>query len=228
MTTTVLLVRHGEVEGDAADRFVGRTDLPMTPRGEARIAALATVLPAVLGGRPLDAIYCSPLVRSRRTAGLLAAGRDVPLRPASALAEIDMGAWEGLSRRDVAAEQPDAYAARGRDLVNYRPPGGESFADLAARVLPCWRAILAAPEPVVAVAGHAGVDRVILCDVLGLPLENLFRLAQSPGGVSLVETGRQGVTVRLLDACILDACILAAPASAAPARTPSDPVSEPA
>ncbi|MDC7785227.1 histidine phosphatase family protein [Rhodoplanes sp. TEM] len=217
MTRSVLLVRHGEVEGDGAERFVGRTDLPMSAAGEARIVTLA----AGLAGRPLDAIWCSGLARSRRTAALLAAGRGIPVRVASALAEIDMGDWEGLSRRAVAAQQPGAYAARGRDLAGFRPPGGESFADLAARVLPCWRTILAGPEDAVAIAGHAGVNRVILCDVLGLPLANLFRLAQTPGGVTLIEIGRQGPVVRLLDALSAPAAALAPAQPAVPSAKPS-------
>ena len=111
----------------------------MSPAGEAQIRELAARLrPRVTP----DAIYCSDLSRSRRTAELLANGSAIPIRVRPALREIDMGDWQGLSRREVAERRPADYAARGRDIANFRPPGGESFADLAARVLPCWRDIV--------------------------------------------------------------------------------------
>jgi probable phosphoglycerate mutase len=193
----LLLIRHGALVGDAERRFVGATDLPMSVAGEAQIRDLAARLVA---RAPFDAVYCSDLARSRRAAELLAAGRAIPIHVRPVLREIDMGAWEGLTRSEIAESQPDEYARRGADIANFRPPGGESFADLAARVTPWWRSLFAEGEAgVVAVAGHAGVNRVILCDALGMPLANLFRIAQRPGCVNVIEPGRDGPIVRLLD-----------------------------
>jgi probable phosphoglycerate mutase len=193
----LLLIRHGALVGDAERRFVGATDLPMSEAGKAQVRDLAARLAA---RAPFDAVYCSDLARSRRAAELLAAGRAIPIHVEPALREIDLGAWEGLTRGEIAESLPDEYARRGADIANFRPPGGESFADLAARVTPCWRRLFAESESgVVAVAGHAGVNRVILCDVLGMPLANLFRIAQRPGCVNVIEQGRGGPVVRLLD-----------------------------
>jgi alpha-ribazole phosphatase len=194
---TVLLIRHGAVEDDAEGRFVGAADLPMSPAGEAQIRELAARLRLRVGP---DAIYCSDLSRSRRTAELLANGSAVPIRVRPALREIDMGDWQGLSRREVAERRPADYAARGRDIANFRPPGGESFADLASRVLPCWRDLVEDGETqIVAIAGHAGVNRVILCHLLGAPLANLFRIAQRPACVNVVEWRKNEPVVTLID-----------------------------
>jgi broad specificity phosphatase PhoE len=194
---TVLLIRHGLVSEDAEDRFLGAADAPMSPAGEAQIHELSACLrPRVTP----DAIYCSDLSRSRRTAELIANGAAISIRVRPALREIDMGDWQGLSRREVAARRPADYAARGRDIVNFRPPGGESFADLAARVLPCWREIVEDDETqVVAVAGHAGVNRVILCHLLGAPLANLFRIGQRPACVNVIEWGKNEPVVALMN-----------------------------
>jgi probable phosphoglycerate mutase len=194
---TALLIRHGLVFDDAEDRILGAADAPMSPAGEAQIRELSARLrPRVAP----DAIYCSDLSRARRTAELIASGPAVPIRVRPALREIDMGEWQGLSRREVAKRLPDEYAARGRDIVNFRPPGGESFADLAARVLPCWRDIVADGETqVVAIAGHAGVNRVILCHLLGAPLANLFRIAQGPACVNVIEWRKSEPVVALID-----------------------------
>lgn len=194
---TVLLIRHGLVSEDAEGRFFGAADAPMSPAGEAQIRELAARLrPRVT----VEAIYCSDLSRSRRTAELLASGPAVPIRVRPALREIDMGEWQGRTRREVAERLPDEYAARGRDIANFRPPGGESFADLAARALPCWREIVEDGEAqVVAVAGHAGVNRVILCHLLGAPLANLFRIAQRPACLNVIAWRNGEPVVALVD-----------------------------
>jgi probable phosphoglycerate mutase len=192
-----LLIRHGMVADEPEERFLGAFDAPMCAAGEAQIRELASRLR--LRVRP-DAIYCSDLSRSRRTAELLACGPDVPIYVRPALREIDLGDWQGLSRREIAERRPDEYAARGRDIVNFRPPGGESFADLASRVLPCWRDLVEdGAAQVVAIAGHAGVNRVILCHLLGTPLANLFRIAQRPGCVGIVEWRKNEPVVTLID-----------------------------
>lgn len=194
---TVLLIRHGLVSEDAEGRFFGAADAPMSPAGEAQIRELAARLrPRVT----VEAIYCSDLSRSRRTAELLAGDSAIPIRIRPALREIDMGEWQGLLHRELAALRPADYAARGRDIANFRPPGGESFADLAARVLPCWRDIVADGEAqVVAVASHAGVNRVILCHLLGAPLANLFRIAQHPARINVIEWRKNEPIVSLVD-----------------------------
>ena len=194
---TVLLIRHGLLSENAEDCFLGAADAPMSSAGEAQIQELTQRLRLRV---TLDAIYCSDLSRSRRTAELLTCGPDIPIHVRPALREIDLGDWQGLSRREVAVRQPDAYAARGRDIVNFRPPGGESFADLALRVLPCWRDVVEdSAAEVIAIAGHAGVNRVILCHLLGTPLANLFRIAQRPACVDIVEWRKNEPVVSLID-----------------------------
>lgn len=197
----VLLIRHGEVVGDAERQFVGAADLPMSETGEEQIRTLARQLRERF---TLQAIYCSDLGRSRRTAELLAAGSASPIVIRPALREIRMGDWEGKTRNEIAEFQPCEYESRGRDIARYRPPGGESFADLAERVLPWWRILTHGGEDgVIAVAGHAGVNRVILCDVLGMPLGNLFRISQRPGCLNIIEWRRNGPIVRLIDGAYL-------------------------
>jgi probable phosphoglycerate mutase len=194
---TALLIRHGAVGDGAEERFLGAADLPMSPAGEAQVRELAARLR--LRAIP-DAIYCSDLSRSLRTAELLADESAIPIRVRPALREIEMGDWQGLSRREIAERRPEDYAARGRDIANFRPPGGESFADLVERVLPCWRELVEDRQTqVVAIAGHAGVNRVILCHLLGAPLANLFRIAQRLACVNVVEWRKNEPVVTLID-----------------------------
>ena len=194
----VHLIRHGAVVGDGHRRYLGRTDLEMSEAGIAQIAALAEIFAEA---PPFDVVWCSDLDRARQTAEILAAPRGIPIRVDARLREIDMGDWEGLERDALRRADPEAHAARGRDLFGFRPPGGESFADVLARLLPVWTEIADdARDGQIAVAGHAGVLRLILCRVLGTAPENLFRLPKTYGHVDVLERQGEGWVARLLDA----------------------------
>jgi probable phosphoglycerate mutase len=77
---------------------------------------------------------------------------------------------------------------RGENLESYRPPGGESFSDLASRVVPVFGSIVKNAEGGnLLIVAHAGVNRVILCHGLGMPLANLFRICQDYGCMNILE-----------------------------------------
>ena len=194
----LLLIRHGQAGDSSVKRYIGQTDIDLTTRGVAQARALARWLAPV----PLERIVCSDLLRSMQTARFLVEAKGVPLEPDSGLREICLGSWEGLPMAQVREDNFQAYEQRGRDLAGYRPPGGESFADLQSRVVPVIRDILAQATGPVAIVGHAGVNRVMLCHWLGLPLDRLFSLGQDPGGLSIVQPTPKG-DVRLVALNIL-------------------------
>lgn len=190
------LVRHGAIVSVNGKSFIGQTDLPLSEEGIAQACALRDWLEPVAFSRVLS----SDLARTRHTAAILAAdfsGRRVEAIPA--LREIDLGDWEGLSFDEVRSRFPEEYAARGRDLENWRPPRGESFADCRARVNVALAAILANSQGNVLLVGHAGVNRLILCSALGIPLQNLNRLGQDYGCLNIIEYGPDGARVRLMN-----------------------------
>lgn len=126
----IVLLRHAEAQGGQG-RFIGGTDLPLSVAGQAQAEALAAALAPV---RP-RAVFASPLARAQATARPLAEALGLPVGTLPGLAEIDLGTWDGQPREAVRAADPAAYAARGRDFTHFRPPGGESFAQLQARAL---------------------------------------------------------------------------------------------
>lgn len=193
--TTIYLLRHGALGGDNRDRFVGQIDLPLAPQGVRQAEALARAL----RGRGIGAIYCSDLLRSQHTAEIIGGEIGVPVATRRDLREISLGAWEGLPRGEVARRFPAEFAARGRDLENYRVPGGESFADCRRRALAAWGAILADGGENVAIAGHAGVNRLLLCQLLGMAVANLFRIGQNYACVNIVEQNGERTCVRLVN-----------------------------
>src|SRR6476660_687129 len=96
----VLLVRHGETDDNAADRFQGRIDTPLNDRGREQSRALA----ATLAGEGLRALYTSPLARARETAAIV--GALLGLEPVAdeRLMEADAGAWSGRLYAELDAD----------------------------------------------------------------------------------------------------------------------------
>ncbi|MBN2232615.1 MAG: histidine phosphatase family protein [Deltaproteobacteria bacterium] len=180
----VFLLRHGETTASAGPRrYIGQLDVPLSAPGRDQAREWA----ARLAEAGIGSIRCSDLRRTRETAEIIAAGSSVPVTSSTALREIALGAWEGETFAAVRARYPDEYRRRGEDLAGYRPPGGESFTDLHRRVLPAFESIIRehAGGPIV-IVGHAGVNRVILCHLLGRPLADLFCIPQDYGGVNVI------------------------------------------
>ena len=92
-------------------------------------------------------------------------------------------------------------ANAGQILMSTRPADGESFLDLRTRALPLFKEIVAQTETPVLIVGHAGVNRVILCDLLGIPLKNLFRLGQDYGALNIIDSTAADLRLRIMNMC---------------------------
>ena len=141
------LVRHGESMGNVADAQAheagaGRLDLdirdpdvPLSDTGKAQAEALGRHLAALPEDERPTAVLSSPFARALTTAQLATAGLDVRVRTDERLRERDFGAFDGMTGAGIREQYPDE--AGRRDLLGkfyYRPPGGESWADVALRI----------------------------------------------------------------------------------------------
>jgi len=194
--TRLYLIRHGRVADGHTDRYHGHNDVDLSPEGLRQYERLAAHLQDV----PLTAVYSSDLTRTRLGAQMLAAGRDLTPLPCPEFRELCFGVWEGLTLTEIKERYPQELEARFRDLANFRIPGGESLTDVQARVLPKLRELLRRhPGQSLALVAHAGVNRVILCDALNLPLEHLFRLDQAYGCLNIIDYFPDFTLVRLIN-----------------------------
>lgn len=192
--TVVYLLRHGEIIQSSPRRFVGRTDLALTEKGRAQMAVAARFFK----NRHVDRLVCSPLARCVESAEILGRALALSPQPVDGLQEIHLGEWEGLTVEDVRSRFPGEYEARGQDLAGFRPRGGESFHDVQERSWPVLVSVASAAESVVVVA-HGGVNRTLLCRILGMPLEKLFRLGQEYACVNVLRARDEGFRVELLN-----------------------------
>jgi alpha-ribazole phosphatase len=191
----IYLFRHGAIESHGKKRLVGSTDVPLNETGRKQALSWCTALEHV-GYRRM---YCSDLVRARQSAEILATTANRTAIVSRWLREIDLGVWDGLTIDEVKTRFPGEWEKRGLNIAEYRTPGGESFTDLSQRVLPEFDAITDNSDDTIVVVGHAGVNRVILCHVLGMPINHLFRLRQDYGALTIIEGYRPLWQVRLMN-----------------------------
>ena len=195
--TRLVLIRHAETEEAARGLCVGRLDVPLGKPGRRQ----AEVLADALADPPLAAVYTSPLSRARDTAGPIGAAHGVEPVVVPELVELDFGELEGLRFERIEAERPALFRAWMETPDEVRFPGGESLADLRARVIPVLVALRGRHDgQAIAVVAHAGVLRVVLAEILGLAGDAVFRLDQSTGGVSVVDYPGATPVVRVVNA----------------------------
>jgi len=194
--TRLYLIRHGQVADGHTHRYHGNNDIGLSPEGERQLTRLARQLQEV----PLAAVYTSHLERSRDGASRLCEGRGFEPQPQPEFREIHFGVWEGLTFGEIAEQYPEELASRLQDLANFRIPGGESLLDVRDRALPRLRELVAAHSgQSLALVAHAGVNRVILCEALSLPLEHLFRMDQNYGCLNIIDYFPDFTVVRLVN-----------------------------
>ncbi|OGK91786.1 MAG: hypothetical protein A2X51_00255, partial [Candidatus Rokubacteria bacterium GWC2_70_24] len=168
-------------------RPAGHLDVPLSPLGEAQCEALARRLATVA----LAAVYSSDLLRSRRSAEILAAPHGLRTEALPELREFAMGRWEGLTAEEIRARDPVAFEEWMADIGRFQFPEGEHLEQVAVRAWRAFEGIAATHAGArVAVVAHGGTNRAILCQALGIPLGRILALGQDYAALSVLEAAR--------------------------------------
>ena len=165
----LVLLRHGEPEGGALYR--GRRDDPLSAVGWDQMRIAVARLPSWQG------IVTSPLRRCAAFADALGGELDLPVHHEPRLQELDFGIWEGRTADAILADDRAQLMAFWRDPVRHPPPQGETMDAFAARIHAAfedWRERMA-DGPWLWVI-HGGVIRVLLTQLLGMPLTHMLRI----------------------------------------------------
>jgi broad specificity phosphatase PhoE len=164
LSTHVLLIRHGQSEGNAERRFGGHTATPLSPRGRKQAQAMAHALK----DDELTAIYSSDLVRAVETAQPLAKLTGLPIQPTTAFRERSVGVMEGLTFEDAAQQHPEQYAALLRRDFEHVLTGGESYRQLLDRAWQKLDEIIAQNQGGrIAVFSHTGPICILALHLMG-------------------------------------------------------------
>jgi alpha-ribazole phosphatase/probable phosphoglycerate mutase len=173
----LLLVRHGETTWNVQQRFQGHSDVPLSEVGRAQARALA----ATLRSRTIDAVYASDLCRATETAEILMKERALPITQTEALRELAFGRWEGLTYDEIQDTHRDELSAWLADRLHVAPPGGESLAQLEARVRTIFGELRRDhAEQTVLIVSHGGPLQLLLATEFGLPPESFWQFCIDP------------------------------------------------
>jgi len=168
----IYFVRHGETLWNTERRWQGRKDSALTEAGRTHALANAeTLLEAVPEVRALPFVS-SPLGRARATMDIIRRRLEMPLGGYAVderLAELAFGDWEGMTAREIRAAAPVEWEAYVTAPWNGAPRGGETYADLVAR-LRSWLDVL---ESDVVVVAHGAVGRALRGMNFGLPITEM-------------------------------------------------------
>jgi probable phosphoglycerate mutase len=185
------------------ERFRGLTDLPLDETGHAQARAICRRL----RDEPIAAIYTSPLLRTQQTAAPLAEAlfsKQLPILPHDGLLDIDYGQFQGLTHTEASRAYPVEYRLWRASPSQVRFPEGEGLAQVRARVLALFEELTAAPPPshrdgeptlhkyessdeTVVLVGHQIANKVISCTLLGIDLDQIWRLRQDTGCLNVYQ-----------------------------------------
>ncbi len=226
MVTTLYLVRHGETEGSGTKCYKGSIDVPLSSKGAEQIARASDFLLGDIRGSAgskylsylkdihcsdlqqadavpegtLAAVYCSDLIRAEKSAEIIAAPHGLKPVIVPDLRERSFGIWEGMSFTDIKAKYPDEFEAWASNPLKYSPIGGENTLEVKDRVINALDKILADHDgDNIVIVAHGGVNRIILCHIMGIPLENIFRIEQGFAAINIIEFWEKYPVVKALN-----------------------------
>jgi probable phosphoglycerate mutase len=188
---TLYFARHGQTQANVEKRFSGDKDTPLTPLGQEQAAQLGGILKRQLGDAFGYQFISSPLARAvatmkiaRHAMGLPANGFATDNR----LKEINLGVWDQLTDEEARALSPILFEQRGNDKWHVRVPGGENYAEVAARISDWVRELKA---DTIAIS-HGATTRILRGLLTGLDWREMSSLDE-PQGVVFRVTGSQVV-----------------------------------
>lgn len=186
-------VRHGLTDWNSEGRLQGQHDVPLNKTGRAQARACGSILRDVIacaGQRPGDLGYVSsPLLRATETMEIMRTVLDLDrkgYRTEPRLAEIGFGEWEGLTYGDVLKRDAHIVATREGNKWLFRPPGGETYEEVAQRV-GAWHATV---ERDTVVSAHGGTGRALVALLGVAPPEQAAHHPIDQGVVYVFEGGR--------------------------------------
>ncbi len=152
----LLLVRHGETDHNKEMRFTGFTDIALNQKGRDQ----ANNLKDKFMSEGITSIYSSDLKRASETAALISGGAEFEMTPA--LREMNFGIFETLTYEELKRKCSDEFTRWGSDRKNYKIPEGESYSEMAERVLAFLEKVLMTDADKIALVSHSGCIRTIL------------------------------------------------------------------
>lgn len=157
---------------------LGITDIPLSKEGMKQAAKLKSYF----SDKNIAAIYSSPLIRAKKTAEIIADNK-IKVEIKNEFSELNMGKWDGMTFAEIKEKYPEEYAERGRNFEDYIVEGGESMSMCRDRVLEQLRDIIKDTTDNIIIVAHAGVNRLIISELLGISIKQSFLYQREYGSI---------------------------------------------
>jgi len=197
----IYLVRHGETAWNAQLKFQGHADIALSPKGLVQAEKLSRRLAKC----EIAAVYASDLTRAYETARILARPHHLDVIPCCAFREINFGLWEGLTIEEIKKEYRELLRQWWHGPLETRVPQGETLDEVVNRVNRLVKEIVVkhATQQIIIVS-HGGPIRAIVGTVLGMDLNQYWRLRLDNGCLTIIDfpaSSRPGWKPGLPEAC---------------------------
>ena len=184
--TTFILIRHGVTPNTERKIFCGSggTDPGLTETGREQASRAAAW---VRQNEVIDAVYASPLQRTRETAGAVADALSLGVSLEPGVAEVAFGDWDGHTFKEIFERWPTEMQ-KWLDSPTVPPPNGESMAATQQRVLAARDRLVAAhPGQTIVVVSHVTPIKLLVAEALGAPIQAIYRMELAPASITAVQ-----------------------------------------
>lgn len=189
----IYLIRHGETDWNVAHRYQGHTDTPLNANGRRQGLALEEQLRS----EPIRAVYASDLSRTMTFATLIFPR--LSINRLATLREINFGEWEGRTYEELIGDAQNGFQEWLAHPETGVIPQGEVFSDMVSRVTTAFDHIRTHHVDDVAIVTHAGVIKVLLGQIMGLPLAQCFRIHQNSGALNIVRVDGDRIEIEMMN-----------------------------
>lgn len=195
--TLIYLLRHGEVQEAYPPRYLGQKDVNLSDEGLRQYRRLINRFENI----SIDACYTSDLSRCFIGAEIFAEHFHFEVYKERALREIHMGHWQGLTHDEIKEQHSDEWKSRNENLIHYRVGEGESLTDASMRISVFIEKIIKKHAgKQLLLFGHGGINRILLLNAIGTPLDKLENIDQKYCALNIIEYDKDGAgIVKLLN-----------------------------
>ncbi len=181
--TLIILVRHGECEGNIKGMFRGRTDFPLNERGLIQAQDLAKKLKNF----SIKHIYSSPLTRARQTAEVIGEQCEVQVKVEEGFNNIELGNWEGRFKKEIAEQYPREWELWVNNPEKLRVKDMETLYEVQKRVKTCLDSLVSAHKgETLAVVSHRAVLKPLIAACLNIASPYFWKIHLDTASYSLL------------------------------------------
>ncbi|MBA7519394.1 Phosphoserine phosphatase 1 [subsurface metagenome] len=181
--TLIILVRHGECEGNIKGMFRGRADFPLNTRGLIQARDLARELKNF----PVKYIYSSPLVRARQTAEAIGEQCEVEVKVEEGFNNVELGSWEGRFMKDIAEQYPDEWELWVNNPEKLKVKDMETLYDVQKRAKACLDNLVSKHDgETLAVVSHRAVLKPLIAACLNIASPYFWKIHLDTASYSLL------------------------------------------